>query len=696
MAALEETSGNAPAGASLNHEEQPVCSTKTDADTEQRPTSSASASPVHPISQLQGPFEESIAEAAPGLANQWVVELDAQTRRRDLLENDEYERLCGRKWRQRSTEKYHPFWKLVSQMVFGVHLLAKRQAKSPAAVMKILQSHVDELDGFLQRTTEDFLIIHLDVRTRIQYLSLPLGNLAVFDEMLEDRNFRLALVSYNDQIEHAVERFTLAITDALKDLRKGKEAMGALWHYLQQLGNEGCFETDSLRAFYQAMMENMEGWVVALSKLRRRGSALQKALGQLAFAVTEMQRRVGVASRRDVRSLVKTPNRAPSRSMSVRQRLFARSPGPGTPGRRPISEKPLPRDPLSKPKSRPASRNLDAFITEQRNTESSERKPSKRDSIMPRVLNRARSCSALIGQPGSDTTDPSPPRTPSRLTRKLSRPFLPKRSVSDKTDTNNRPSTAPAQTLKTRSASIEQLKALWGNGRPRTQQSMAKQPQQQTQPQPQSRPQTSQPRNPQSEGLDTMKDQIWHFLKTDRVVEAWDNIAKTANCCGTTLAKTKEWPSSIFRTKSSENLHDGSRGGGGATGGGSGAGATAGGSRAGLSGTNHQRQMSWIQEPEFLSTYSFKQRPAISPRIHVLSIAIDDELEKSFGAGVSMSMNDDDAETGSIITALPAVPAPTPAPIPANVSLNVDAALSTSVGIPSVAEYTPRTVGAQA
>lgn len=109
MAALEETSGNAPAGASLNCKAQPVCATNT--DPEQRPTSSASASPVHPISQLQGPFEESIAEAVPGLASQWVVEIDAQTRRRDLLENDEYERLCGRKWRQRATEKWaaeHP------------------------------------------------------------------------------------------------------------------------------------------------------------------------------------------------------------------------------------------------------------------------------------------------------------------------------------------------------------------------------------------------------------------------------------------------------------------------------------------------------------------------------------------------------------------------------------------------------------
>lgn len=189
-------------------------------------------------------------------------------------------------------------------MVFGVHLLAKGMAKSDQEVMKILQTHVDELDGFLQRSTEDFLIIHLDVRTRIQYLSLPLGNLEMFDEMLSDRNFRLALVAYNDQIEHSIDRFTLAITDAIKDLLKGKEAMGALWHYLLQLSDEGSFQSESLKAFYKAMMENMEGWIIAMSKLRRRGAALQKGLGQLAFAVTEMQRRVGVASRKDLVSLV--------------------------------------------------------------------------------------------------------------------------------------------------------------------------------------------------------------------------------------------------------------------------------------------------------------------------------------------------------------------------------------------------------
>jgi hypothetical protein len=187
-----------------------------------------------------------------------------------------------------------------------------------------------------------------------------------------------------------------------------------------------------------------------------------------------------------------------------------------------------------------------------------------------------------------------------------------------------------------------------------------------------SRPQTSQQKQSQPDGLDNMKDQISHFLKTDRVVEAWDNIAKTANCCGTTLAKTKEWPSSIFRTKSSENLHTRHANGGHETGRGSG--------HLSSDSPNLERQMSWTQEPEFLSTYSFKQRPAISPRIHVLSIAIDEELEKSFefGGGVNMGVNEDVGETGSI-TALPAVPVP-----------------SSMTSANGVDECRPRAVGAQA
>ncbi|KAJ5750939.1 hypothetical protein N7533_007967 [Penicillium manginii] len=612
--------------------------------------------PSHPITQLQGPFQESILEATHKSANEWVVKIDAQTRRRDLLENDEYERLCGRKWRQRESEKYHPFWKLVSQMVFGVHLLAKGMAKSDQEVMKILQTHVDELDGFLQRSTEDFLIIHLDVRTRIQYLSLPLGNLDMFDEMLSDRNFRLALVAYNDQIEHSIDRFTLAITDAIKDLLKGKEAMGALWHYLLQLSDEGCFQSESLKAFYKAMMENMEGWIIAMSKLRRRGAALQKGLGQLAFAVTEMQRRVGVASRKDLRSFIKSSHGGLARNKSVRQMLFAKS--PATPGI--ASNKPLPRDPLLKPKSTSSQRAVTPAAEKASDNAEQTRPTSKRGSILPKSLSRARSCSALVAAANADikTEDTPPPMPmPGRLSRKLSKPFLPKRSASEKVVSEpppQRPSTAPARTLKSRSASIEQLKALWANGRPRTQQGIAPTD---NKPPTRSRPPTSLQRpdgTATATGAETMKDQISQFLKTDRVVEAWDNITHKANCCGNTLSRTKEWPSSIFRAKSSENLRSGK-------------------GAAALSAEDLERQMSWVQEPEFLNTYSFKRRPDASPRIHVLSVqmALDEEINGINGIqaptgtpGAEEEVPGLDGDSGSIITALPAVPPPTPASIP--------------------------------
>lgn len=571
----------------------------------------------------------------------------------ELLPIGRFDYYVGTDW----GERYHPFWKLVSQMVFGVHLLAKRLAKSDAEVMKILQGHVDELDGFLQRTTEDFLIIHLDVRTRIQYLSLPLGNLDMFDEMLQDRNFRLSLVAYNDQIENAVDRFTLAITDALKDLRKGKEAMGALWYYLHQLADEGCFGSDSLKAFYRAMMENMEGWIVALSKLRRRGAGLQKALKQLAFAVTEMQHRVGVASRKNVRSLIQMTNKSPGRAKSVKQRLFAK--GPTTPASRPMSDKPLPRDPFLKPKTtRPASRKVDNPPTAGTgDTDPNNTKATKRESAMPKIIDRAKPCTPLVGGVDTSDTGATTPRTPGRLTRKLSKPFLTKQSDSEKkTDIpRNRPSTAPARTLKSRTASVEQLKAMWANGRPRTQQSMAIspiRPQQQTSPPP--------------DGSETMKDQISQFLKTDRVVETWETVTNKANF-GRTLAKTKDWPSSIFRAKSSGNLR--ARPG-----------------DTGVSGADLERQMSWLQDPGFLNTYSFKQRPEMSPRIHVLSVlmTLDDDLNVT---QESEEAPDVGGDAGSIITALPAVPPPTTASVPSVSQVHKMGVLSVGLTGPSTGCY---------
>lgn len=185
-------------------------------------------------------------------------------------------------------------------MSFGVCLLARGLAKSETEVLRILQSYVDELDEFIERSTEDFLIIQLDVRTRIQYLSLPLGNLDIFDEMLDDRGFRLAMIEYNEQIEHAIERFAVAIKDSVNDIQKGKEAIGALWQFLARLDREDGTASTDLDAICGAMMANIEGWNTAFAKLHRKGASLDAALVKLGMAVVEMQRRVGVASRRSV------------------------------------------------------------------------------------------------------------------------------------------------------------------------------------------------------------------------------------------------------------------------------------------------------------------------------------------------------------------------------------------------------------
>lgn len=61
--------------------------------------------PIHPVHQLQGPFEESIIESNDKAWNDGLVDIDAQSRRDQLLADQEYERLCGRRWRQKAGER---------------------------------------------------------------------------------------------------------------------------------------------------------------------------------------------------------------------------------------------------------------------------------------------------------------------------------------------------------------------------------------------------------------------------------------------------------------------------------------------------------------------------------------------------------------------------------------------------------------
>jgi hypothetical protein len=61
--------------------------------------------PVHPVPVLQGPFEESIIESDNRPQDEGLMEMDAQSRRDQLLQNKEYIRMCGGTWRQMSHER---------------------------------------------------------------------------------------------------------------------------------------------------------------------------------------------------------------------------------------------------------------------------------------------------------------------------------------------------------------------------------------------------------------------------------------------------------------------------------------------------------------------------------------------------------------------------------------------------------------
>jgi hypothetical protein len=213
--------------------------------------------------------------------------------------------------------RYHPLWKIIAQISFGLHLLAKGLAKSEADVMRILQSHVAELDGFIERTTEDFVLARNDIWERLKFLRLPLENLDVFDGLLEDRSFRLTVIKDNERLEHIIGRSAAAMNDSFKDIQKGIDSVHALRHYLERLGKEWNNRSRNQDAVYEAMLGNIDGWNREFDRLRKKGYNLAFSLIQLSKMVSEMQRRVGVASRKTVVREKRAPSRTVAGIISV-------------------------------------------------------------------------------------------------------------------------------------------------------------------------------------------------------------------------------------------------------------------------------------------------------------------------------------------------------------------------------------------
>ncbi|KIW02891.1 uncharacterized protein PV09_05941 [Verruconis gallopava] len=311
------------------------------------PRSPRSGAPQHPIKSMQGPFEESIEEAAnpPDTSVQDSFnQLDARKRRQRLLDTDSTNGTYNEQWRsQSSTARFHPLTKIISQVAFGVHLLHQQLAKSDEEVVRILQKHVDDVDNFVQRTEEDFDLAINDIRERINYLKLPLEHAGVFDVMLDDKTFRKQILDGNEKIEKVVDKTSMLVKDLQVDVQKGMEATIEMGKYLDDISDDWPQNDRGSIQIFQTMQANVEGWVQCMSTLQMKGNGLSVAVVQLGSILNEMAKRAASASRREQRRAERAANGGSSRSMSSSQHRYSHS--SSRRHERRVSHKPLPKDP---------------------------------------------------------------------------------------------------------------------------------------------------------------------------------------------------------------------------------------------------------------------------------------------------------------------------------------------------------------
>ncbi|TVY59693.1 hypothetical protein LSUE1_G009124, partial [Lachnellula suecica] len=264
--------------------------------------------PTHPIPSMQDAFGESMLEAGTP-AESKIMKGNAAVRRKRLLDQDIDEATHAARWRQKPGQQYHEMWKLMAQISFGIYLLLNGIAKDEDQVMNILQGHVDEVDEFLESTLEDFDLAQEDIEERLKFLKLPLENIIIFDAMLEDRNFRVQIVSGNERIEHVITRTAKAMNDGLKDVAQGLNACKEFTIYLAKEQEHAVWRRSrpDMQKVFEAMKGNVEGWYKAYVSLQTKGNNLGVALVQLGTIVAEMDKRAGDVSRKQRFSGIPSP-----------------------------------------------------------------------------------------------------------------------------------------------------------------------------------------------------------------------------------------------------------------------------------------------------------------------------------------------------------------------------------------------------
>lgn len=257
--------------------------------------------PLHPIPSMQEAFAESLEEATrPGPSQKPKLKArDAKARRDHLLDQDKSQGPPNRLWRFRPGQKCHELRKLVAQIAFGIELLIKGMANSNAQVLSILQGHIDEVDEFLETTMEDVNAATSDLNERLDFLKVPMENMEVFEQMLENRNFRLQIVDGNVKIEHILARTSTAHTQTIRDVSEGLRAVKQFSQYLKD-NDKGSWRKGrpDVMDVFEAMKGNTEGWYNAFTQLESNSTLLSGLLVRLSTVVTEIDKKAAEVSRR--------------------------------------------------------------------------------------------------------------------------------------------------------------------------------------------------------------------------------------------------------------------------------------------------------------------------------------------------------------------------------------------------------------
>ena len=270
--------------------------------------------PIHPLPEMQAPFEESMLDATGENGHvPWVSpQRSVKTRQHALCRDEVATELAWNftyncHWRRHPTAKFHPLRKTVAQIVFGVHLLHQHLERSVADVADILLKHVNELDGFLQQASEDLESSLKDMVFRHKCLKVPMQHVKEFDRLLEDHNYRTQLLDGNIVIERTIGRMSQMLNDYLIDVNTFQEANRDLDLYLLEIGDAWTYKNEDVGRIYSAMCGNTGGWSQFLQSLVVKAERLGVVLVQVSSYCNEIEKRCGAASRRSIVSNPCTP-----------------------------------------------------------------------------------------------------------------------------------------------------------------------------------------------------------------------------------------------------------------------------------------------------------------------------------------------------------------------------------------------------